>query len=111
MARQGGPKPLYIAVNGALGLHCGDSELFWSVLVLQWDALGLHSGCFGLPVVQKFVIPEWPAAEGSRLEHSGVWGWRLFAGCAANQGFMRIGGFTAVKPSFSTPNDSFITVN
>ena len=66
---------MYIAVNGALGLHCGDSELFWSVLVLQWDALGLHSGCFRLPKVQKFVIPERPAAEGSRLEDSGVWGW------------------------------------
>ena len=79
MARRGGPKPLYIAVNGALGLHCGDSELFWSVLVLQWDALGLHSGCFGLPVLQKFVIPERPAAEGSRLEDSGVWGWRRAA--------------------------------
>ena len=85
MARQGGPKPLYIAVNGALGLHCGDSELFWSVLVLQWDALGLHSGCFGLPKVQKFVIPERPAAEGSRLEHSGVWGWRRVAEHAANR--------------------------
>ena len=74
MARQGGPKALYIAVNGALGLHCGDSELFWSVLVLQWDALGLHSGCFGLPKVQKFVIPERPAAEGSRLADSGCGG-------------------------------------
>ena len=71
MARQGGPKPLYIAVNGALGLHSGDSELFWSVLVLQWDALGLHSGCFGLPVLQKFVIPERPAAEGSRFRGCG----------------------------------------
>ena len=86
MARQGGPKALYIAVNGALGLHCGDSELFWSVLVLQWDALGLHSGCFGLPEVQKFVIPERPAAEGSRLEHSGVWGWKCVVGPPGNRG-------------------------
>ena len=107
MARQGGPKPLYIAVNGALGLHSGDSELFWSVLVLQWDALGLHSGCFGLPKVQKFVIPERPAAEGSRLAHSGVWGWRRVVQVDGIRVPMRIGGFTAVKPSFSIPNDSF----